>query len=51
MKLKLKLTIFAFMLAFGMKTIAAQTESDGFLKLNQKNMFSLSDREFFLTVF
>lgn len=36
MKLKLKLTIFAFMLAFGMKTIAAQTESDGFLKLNQK---------------
>jgi tetratricopeptide (TPR) repeat protein len=36
MKLKLKLTFFAFLVAFGMTTIAAQSETDGFSKLNLK---------------
>lgn len=36
MKLKLILSFFAFLLFFGVKTVSAQTESDGFLKLNQK---------------
>jgi len=36
MKLKLKLTFFAFLLFFGVKTIVAQTVTDGFMRLNHK---------------
>ena len=34
--MKLKLTIFVFLIAFGVKTVDAQSESDGFSKLDMK---------------